>query len=185
MDYRTVRFDENTLPLLPRPQQPFELIGRLAPRFDGREWRHSQKLFDAPQTKTYAADVYDPQEYVNNPEKAAFLAMLGDACVGSIRAHERWNKHAHIEDIEVDAAYRGRGVGTLLMEAAVGWARERGLHGVSLETQDNNLVACRFYLKYGFRLGGADCLVYDAFEAVRNEIALYFYYILKNEGILT
>jgi streptothricin acetyltransferase len=69
------------------------------------------------------------------------------------------------------------------MDAAVGWARERGLHGVSLETQDNNLVACRFYLKYGFRLGGADCLVYDAFEAVRNEIALYFYYILKDEGM--
>ncbi|OQA34163.1 MAG: TDP-fucosamine acetyltransferase [Betaproteobacteria bacterium ADurb.Bin341] len=181
MQYRVVRFERAMLPLLPRAQQPFALIGRLIPRFDGREWRHSEELLGAPQAKTYAEDVYDPGEYVENPGKAAFLAMLDDTCVGSIRVHKRWNGFAHVEDIEVDAAHRNRGVGGLLMDAAVNWARERGLRGVSLETQDNNLAACRFYLKYGFRLGGADCLVYDAFEAVRNEIALYFYYVF-DEG---
>ena len=177
MEYRVVRFEESLLPLLPRPQQPFALIGRLTPRFDGREWRHSEELLDAPQAKIYAEDVYDPREYIGNPEKAAFLAMFRGACAGSIRVHKRWNRFAHVEDIEVDAAHRGRGVGGLLMDAALNWTRERGLRGVSLETQDSNLAACRFYLKYGFRLGGADRLVYDAFEAARNEIALYFYYI--------
>jgi streptothricin acetyltransferase len=62
----------------------------------------------------------------------------------------------------------------MLMDAAVNWGRENGLHGVSLETQDNNLFACRFYIKYGFKLGGADRRVYDAFTN-REETALYFY----------
>ncbi len=182
MEYRVVRFEQTMLPLLPRPQQPFALIGRLAPRFDGREWRHSEELLDAPQAKTYAEDVYDPREYIGNPGKAAFLAMFKDVCVGSIRVHKRWNEFAHVEDIEADAAHRGRGAGGLLMDAALNWARERGLRGVSLETQDSNLVACRFYLRYGFRLGGADCLVYNAFEAARDETALYFYYVFDGES---
>ena len=60
------------------------------------------------------------------------------------------------------------------MNAAVNWGNENGYYGISLETQDNNLLACRFYLKYGFRLGGIDRYSYDAFPN-RGETALYFY----------
>ena len=66
------------------------------------------------------------------------------------------------------------------MDTAAAWSRERGLHGVSLETQDWNLLACRFYLKYGFRLGGIDRFAYDADAPYRGETALYFY-LLPND----
>jgi len=62
----------------------------------------------------------------------------------------------------------------MLMDAAINWGKENGCHGISLETQDNNLLACRFYLKYGFKLGGIDRHSYDAFPN-REETALYFY----------
>jgi len=62
------------------------------------------------------------------------------------------------------------------MDEAVRWGQEKGLYGVSVETQDWNLLACRFYLKYGYRLGGLDCSVYDALEQpYKGGSALYFY----------
>jgi len=174
MPYTVARFDESMLPLLPQPEEPFEIIGRLVPEYDGREWKLSEELLAVPREKLYPDDDFDPMMYVDNPNEAAFLAMLDGKCVGSLRVGKRWNGNAFIDDLAIDRAHRWHGVGTMLMDAAVGWGKERGLHGVSLETQDWNLLACRFYLKYGFKLGGIDRCVYDA-HAYRAETALYFY----------
>lgn len=179
-DYRVVRFDRGLIDFLPREQQPFDVIGRLVPEYDGRNWRLSEELLKEPHTKTYPNDAYDPMGYVDNPDQAAFLAMREGECVGSIRVCKRWNGNAFIDDLAVDKAHRGKGVGRGLMDAAVEWGRENGLHGVSLETQDNNLLACRFYLRYGFRLGGIDQSVYHKFES-RGETALYLYLLPSAE----
>jgi ribosomal protein S18 acetylase RimI-like enzyme len=50
----------------------------------------------------------------------------------------------------VDAAWRGRGVGSALMDAAIAWSRERGLHKLSLEVFPANTTAIALYRKYGF-----------------------------------
>jgi ribosomal protein S18 acetylase RimI-like enzyme len=50
----------------------------------------------------------------------------------------------------VDAAWRGRGVGSALMDAAIAWSRERGLHKLSLEVFPANTAAIALYRKYGF-----------------------------------
>lgn len=60
------------------------------------------------------------------------------------------------------------------MDAAFMWAKGKGLKGVSLETQDNNVLAIRFYLKYGFKLGGIDSMCYTDSHYL-GETALYFY----------
>lgn len=172
--YEIVRFDGAMLHLLPQPQEEFQIIGRLVPRYDDGKWSLSEELLDVLISKTYPDETYDPAIYVDNPNEAAFIAMLDGKRIGSIRVGKRWNKNAFVDDLLVDKAHRGRGVGTKLMDAAVGWGKDNGYHGVSLETQDNNLLACRFYLKYGFKLGGIDCHVYDAFPS-RGETALYFY----------
>jgi streptothricin acetyltransferase len=137
------------LDLLPQPQEAFEIIGRLVPKYDGKEWSISETLLDTPYMKTYPNDVFDSKMYIDNPNEAAFIAMLDGLRVGSIRVGRRWNKNAFIDDLVVDIIHRGRGVGTMLMDAAVNWGKENDYHGISLETQDNNLLACRFYLKYG------------------------------------
>jgi L-amino acid N-acyltransferase YncA len=52
--------------------------------------------------------------------------------------------------ILVDAAWRGRGVGSGLMCAAIEWARARGLHKLCLEVFPANAPAIALYRKYGF-----------------------------------
>jgi ribosomal protein S18 acetylase RimI-like enzyme len=45
---------------------------------------------------------------------------------------------------------RGRGVGSALLTAAIQWARERGLHKLSLDVFAHNASAIALYRKFGF-----------------------------------
>ena len=46
--------------------------------------------------------------------------------------------------------WRGRGVGSALMQTAVQWAREQGLHKLSLSVFAHNEAAIGLYRKLGF-----------------------------------
>jgi RimJ/RimL family protein N-acetyltransferase len=50
----------------------------------------------------------------------------------------------------VDRDWRGRGVGSALVRAAIDWARGRGLHKLSLEVFAHNAGAIALYRKAGF-----------------------------------
>jgi RimJ/RimL family protein N-acetyltransferase len=50
----------------------------------------------------------------------------------------------------VAAPWRGRGVGTALVAAAIDWARDRGLHKLSLGVFPHNETAIALYRKFGF-----------------------------------
>ena len=50
----------------------------------------------------------------------------------------------------VDRGWRGRGVGSALLRAAVDWARGRGLHKLCLEVFPHNAAAIAMYRKAGF-----------------------------------
>jgi L-amino acid N-acyltransferase YncA len=50
----------------------------------------------------------------------------------------------------VERGWRGRGVGSALVRAAVDWARGRGLHKVCLEVFAHNAAAIALYRKSGF-----------------------------------
>lgn len=52
-------------------------------------------------------------------------------------------------DLRVHPDYRGQGVGHQLFNAAVAWAGERGYAEMKIETQNNNVPACRFYARQG------------------------------------
>jgi streptothricin acetyltransferase len=119
--------------------------------------------------KTYPDDAYHPRG-----RHAVFFALAGGQCAGQVHIEEHWNGMARVEDIRVTESCRGRGIGRLLLDAAIAWAREQGFPAVCLETQSNNIAACRFYAAYGFALKGVDVAVYDA-TASRGEIALYWY----------
>jgi GNAT superfamily N-acetyltransferase len=56
-------------------------------------------------------------------------------------------------DIRVAPLCRGKGIGGLLIEAAVAWAKRRNCRMLKAETQNINVPACRFYAKHGFALG--------------------------------
>jgi len=46
--------------------------------------------------------------------------------------------------------WRGRGVGSALIAAAIDWARDRGLHKLALSVFPHNEAAIALYRKYGF-----------------------------------
>jgi RimJ/RimL family protein N-acetyltransferase len=50
----------------------------------------------------------------------------------------------------VDRDWRGRGVGSALVQAAIDWARGQGLHKLCLEVFAHNTAAIALYRKHGF-----------------------------------
>jgi ribosomal protein S18 acetylase RimI-like enzyme len=59
---------------------------------------------------------------------------------------------ARIEDVVVDQAARGRGVGTALTMAALDLARQRGARSVDLTSRASRVAANRLYQQLGFQL---------------------------------
>lgn len=55
-----------------------------------------------------------------------------------------------LEDIYVDEAHRGAGIGGALLAEAERYARERGLSRLTLSTAHKNRVAQRLYLNHGY-----------------------------------
>lgn len=69
-------------------------------------------------------------------------------------------RYMYLYDLKVSRACRGQGVGRALIEKAKEACKTKGYRGIYTQGQDNNLGACRFYLKAGFRIGGLDTEVY-------------------------
>jgi len=59
---------------------------------------------------------------------------------------------ARVEDVVVDEALRGNGVGEALMRHALNVAREAGADGVSLTSNPRREAANRLYQRLGFNL---------------------------------
>ncbi|MGI9644372.1 MAG: GNAT family N-acetyltransferase [Ilumatobacteraceae bacterium] len=92
---------------------------------------------------------------VDNPETVLFVARVDGAVVGSLTlAFYRipTGLKAWIEDVVVDDAARGHGVGRLLSESAVEEARRRGAKNVSLTSRPKRESANRLYQRIGFNL---------------------------------
>jgi ribosomal protein S18 acetylase RimI-like enzyme len=56
-------------------------------------------------------------------------------------------------DIRISPEWRGKGIGSMLLAASEKWAKARGCLKLIIETQNNNVAACKFYAKCGYILG--------------------------------
>lgn len=72
-------------------------------------------------------------------------------------------------DIRVRPDYRHRGVGRQLLAFAERLARSAGKRRLSVETQNNNVAACRLYASAGFELRSIDRFAYPLLP---NEVQL-------------
>ncbi|MFJ8530258.1 GNAT family N-acetyltransferase [Bacillus sp. NPDC094106] len=133
--------------------------------------------------KNYSEGIYnedqegdlDYNEYINNPNKIIFLAFMNQRMIGMIILKRNWNSFAYVEDIKVDKQFRQLGVGRKLIEQAKHWAQACEMPGIMLETQSNNVRACKFYESCGFVIGGFDFLVYKGMNEQSDEVAIYWY----------
>jgi streptothricin acetyltransferase len=97
------------------------------------------------------------------------------ALVGFLAVAPDWTGYALIHELAVDLPARHGGIARRLMDRAVAWAKAQALAGLRLETQSNNVPACRFYSRYGFQLGGHDRWLYRALDPGTREVALFWY----------
>lgn len=155
--------------------ESFPISGKIIPSFSNGIWSYEEQLYDTPSEIRFPDDKLDWSPYIDSNQKIVLLAFHEDACIGQIRLVKDWNRFAYIENIAVKKSFRKSGVGHLLLEAAENWAKEQSLIGLSLEAQNDNLIACRFYAKEGFVLGGVDTLKQSA--NLQIDITLYWYKI--------
>ncbi len=110
-----------------------------------------------------------------------FAARLGGDVIGGATVAPpsdeilvtQWQPHAAaLWDLRVAEGHRGRGVGTALLAEAAAWARERGYRTLRIETQHNNVPACRFYARRGCLLAEIRRGAYARWPALADEAML-------------
>lgn len=168
------KVDNNTIEHVKKGGSSFEVNSKLVLRSENG--RIDYTIVEVPPyTKQYGLEEFDPQTYVANPDRTIFLAYVDGEFAGQIRVLKYWNACAYIDDIAVFENYRGQGVGRRLIESAIAWAKIKGFPGIMLETQNNNVQACKLYASCGFELCGFDTHLYKALDPATDEIALYWY----------
>ena len=123
-----------------------------------------------PYEKTYSEE----QDVLE--ETVSFVAYIEERPAGEVCLSCNWNRYAYIEDLVVSQNFRRQGVATALVTHAIAWAQSNNLPGVMLETQNNNLAACKLYESCGFRLAGFDSNLYKGLNPATREAALFWYW---------
>jgi ribosomal protein S18 acetylase RimI-like enzyme len=92
-------------------------------------------------------------EIVSSPATLLFVARLDGRIVGSLTLvlfRIPTGIRAWIEDVVVDGAARGQGVGDALNRAAIDEAHRRGARTIDLTSRPSREVANRLYRRLGF-----------------------------------
>ena len=153
--------------------EPFPLVGRLVVSLGDGAWAWREELRPEPGEMRFPDEDYD---YDAMARDHLFLGAYDEdgRCLGLAVLRDAWFRYMYIEDLKVCRAARGRGVGAGLVAACMDAARARGYAGLSVIAQDDNLLACRFYLKQGFAIGGYDNRVYrGTAQEGKGDVVLY------------
>jgi ribosomal protein S18 acetylase RimI-like enzyme len=108
-----------------------------------------------------------------DPDNAVFVFEEDGSIVGMLSLNVRPQMHhaglaATIDELVVDEAARGRGIGAALVREAVAFCRERGCAVIDVASAHHRIEAKRFYLANGFRDYGVK-LVYEVAAAHHHE----------------
>ena len=169
------KIDESRKADINIPNEPFPLVGRLVPSLDNGAWNCRTELF-APEDvseMTFPDENYDFDQMSGD---CIFTgAYEGDTCIGLAIWQKQWHKYLYLYDLKVNRDFRGKGVASALTEYGKRLSAEQGYRGICTVGQDNNLIACKFYLKSGFEIGGFDNHVYNG-TGQEGKGDIYFYW---------
>jgi len=85
--------------------------------------------------------------------EGGYVALANEQIAGCVLLSvEESRSVVRIEELIIGHFYRRYGVGTLLLNCAADWARERDCWAITLETQGSNFPAIQFYLRNGFEI---------------------------------
>ena len=154
------------------PNEPFLMPGKFIPELRDGIWNYRIENYPSVKTDVFPNENYDFAEM--NANGILFGAYEKGQCIGLAIFRDHWLKYMYLYDLKVNASARGRGVGAALIAAGLEAAKMRGYRGIYTHAQDNNLNACLFYLKTGFRIGGFDNRTYGGTsQAGKADITFY------------
>jgi GNAT superfamily N-acetyltransferase len=105
--------------------------------------------------------------------EGGYVALADGKIAGGILLNrEEWRGVARIEDLIVGRQYRRYGIGSLLLNCAADWARERNCWAIVLETQNINYPAVQFYLRNGLEVWSINQHFYPPGRSA-HEVALF------------
>lgn len=121
------------------------------------------------------SDLADIRRRLEMGKGLELVAVDAGGIIGMLDlALETWNNTAHLWFILVDRAHRGRGVGRQMFERAIEYARRQGVRAITIETQSNNVPACRYYAAIGCELAGLNDQFYSNEDLEVGEVALFW-----------
>lgn len=156
------------------PNEPFKIWGQMIPTYDGSSWSYTTKEFDKDQVTemTFLDEDYNFKE---RSKDSYFVGAYKEGkCVGLAIYKHDWMKYLYLEDLKVNAAARGNGIATLLLQEGQKIAAENDYKGIFTIGQDNNLSACLFYVKSNFEIGGFNTHEYKG-TPQEDKSNIYFY----------
>jgi len=153
---------------------PFKLFGLMLPSYNNGKWDHTELLFPE-ENVTEMCFPDEDYDFEKMSENSIFVgAYDGDKCVGLVILQQAFFKYMYLYDLKVAPEYWRQGVGTLLIEKSKEVAVQQGYCGLYTQGQDNNLGACRFYLKTGFEIGGLNTHVYRGTSQEHKKDILFY-----------
>lgn len=115
-------------------------------------------------------DLQKYQSYVNMGY--SFGLFIGNELVAlAVSEPQKWNNTLMLWHLQVHQKYRRSSYGKKLLNELCVSAQESGFRAVTLEAQNTNAGAIKFYLKCGFTFEGVDLSLYGM--EVKEEVAVF------------
>ncbi len=93
----------------------------------------------------------DPNEFIIRPGGVLYLARAGNEIIGTAGLMKEHEGVYELVKMAVSTAWRGKGIGTLLIEKCLDTARAWKAERITLHSNSKLKVALGIYEKYGFR----------------------------------
>ena len=137
-----------------RPEDAEELLDYTQQVFGETEF-----LLRAPEE--FEMTVAEEKEFLKNMNQSEnnifIIARIDGRIVGNLGfTGSELNRYTHQGEfgMSVIKEYWGHGIGSLLMETLINWARENGITRISLRVDENNQRGRKLYKKFGFQQEG-------------------------------
>ncbi len=152
--------------------EPFTIFGKLNVTYLNGKWDYTVQSFPEEMRSELR---FPDEEYDYYDNSFYFLgAYDNDDCIGLAVLQRADFRYIYLYDLKVNRNYRNQGVARLLIEKAKEVASANGYNGIYTIAQDNNVAACKFYLKNGFTIGGLDTNVYRGTpQEHKSDVILY------------
>lgn len=120
---------------------------------------HELALYEkAPNEVTVSIEEFRDAGFGDHPVWGAFLAESNNQLVGVSLYYIRYStwkgRRLYLEDLIVHEPYRGYGIGKMLLDRTIAYAKEKKYSGMMWQVLDWNEPAIKFYEKYNANFDG-------------------------------